>query len=213
MSMSFMSRFFLLVLIMLAVIGCNGAQRVVPTPTPIPTPTVAAVATPSSATMTNLTLGEVQTIVYNGFTFRPIEGWTLSTESDSVSMESPGAQVNAGPGFFITGGYLEDFGVTSAGPVEATEMIIQSYISALIPVEESFMTEPRRIALPGLVGNDMEFAVPDAPQPYRGRITVFQQGNQILLFLGLTPPELWDDDFETLYDQVLRETRMVAVER
>lgn len=200
-----------MLVLMLALVGCMNDQAVVTTPTPISSPTPAEVVSPTE--VAELTLGEVQTVAFNGFTFRPVEGWSLSTESNSVSMEAPDAKLNAGPGFFITGGYLADFGVNTGGPVEATEAIIQSYIGALIPVEESYMTQPRRIAVGGIPGNDLDFVVPDAPQPYRGRITVLQDGDQIFLFLGLTPPERWDDEFKPLYEEVLRATRMVEVER
>jgi hypothetical protein len=210
--MSFKSQFFpVLVIVMLTLVGCTSNEQVASTPVPVATPTPASVASPTA--LAELTLGEAQTIAYNGFSFRPVEGWSLSTESNSVSMEAPDAKVNAGPGFFITGGYLADFGVNVDGPVEATEAIIQSYVGSLIPVEESYTTTPRRVAVAGVPGNDMDFVVPDAPQPYMGRITVLQDGNQIFLFLGLTPPERWNDEFKPLYEEVLRATRMVEVER
>jgi hypothetical protein len=203
--------FFLLVLIMATVVGCSGNEQVVPTTTPLPTSTPAPEVPPTEVVMPGL--GEVQTIAYNGFSFRPVDGWELSTEEESVSMEAPDALETAGPGIFITGGYLEDFGIEPTGPVDATEAIIQNYMGAFIPVETSFMSEMRRVQVQGNVGNTLDFVVPEEAIPYRGRITVLQNGNQIFLMLGLTPPERWDNEFRGLYEEVLRGTEMVAIER
>jgi hypothetical protein len=158
-------------------------------------------------------LGEPQTIAYNGFTFRPVEGWSLSTESNSVSMEAPDALVTTGPGIFITGGYLEDFGVNEAGPVDATQPILQSYLSNFIPMEMSVVTPFRKVQVRGAEGYDMDFVVPEENPPYRGRITVLQKGRQVFLMLGLTPPERWQNEFRPLYEQVIRATSMVDIER
>ncbi len=205
----------LLVVMMVSVVGCTATERVVPTTTPLPTGTAlpTATAAPAATAVVLPDLGEVQTIAYNGFTFRPVTGWGLSTEENSVSMEAPDALETTGPGIFITGGYLEDFGLRAGVPVEATEPIIQNYLGAFIPVEESFMTTPRRIAVNRVTGTDMDFVVPNENPPYRGRITVLQKGNQIFLMLGLTPPERWEEEFKPLYEQVLRETGLVDIQR
>lgn len=205
--------FVLTVFMMMTVIGCTGPEVTptpVPTTTPIPTPTAGAVVLPTAITLPDL--GESQTIAYNGFTFRPVAGWGLSTEGNSVSMEAPDALETAGPGIFITGGTLEDFGIQGGAPVDSTEAVIQSYLSVFIPVETSFMTTPRRVAISRVPGTDLDFVVPEENPPYRGRITVLQRGNQIFLMLGLTPPERWEE-FKDLYEQVLRATTMVDIER
>lgn len=204
---------FVLMVFMMMVMGCTGPQ-VTPTPVPtttaIPTPTAGAAVLPTAITLPELE--ESQTIAYNGFTFRPVAGWGLSTEGNSVSMEAPDALETAGPGIFITGGTLEDFGIPSGAPVDSTEAVIQSYLSVFIPVEASFMTTPRRVAVSRVPGTDIDFVVPEETPPYRGRITVLQKGNQIFLMLGLTPPERWEE-FKDLYEQVLRATTMVDIER
>jgi hypothetical protein len=206
-----------LVVLLVAVllVGCNMSQPVTPTVTPLPTPTAAAAtATVPRATAAPMPeLGEVQTVPFNGFSFRPVEGWSLSTESNSVSMEAPDAGVNTGPGFFITGGNLEDFGATINGPEDITVGVIQSYISNLIPAEASYISSPRKVAVNGIAGNDLDFIVPSDTEPYRGRITVLQDGDQVFLFLGLTPPERWEEEFRPLYEQVLRQTAMIEIER
>lgn len=188
----------LLALLLLA--GCQS-ESVTPTPPPaLPT------ATPAPATGQEFELGPEQRFEEGGFAFRPVVGYTLDDASSAISMEAPDAGPNTGPGFFLTAGSPESFGFTGEDP---TTDAFGFYLGAMVPEVDSFVGDPRRVAVNQVPGWDVDFTVFGA-EPRRGRITVLELGEEYMfIMLGLSPPERWDGEVKLIYRDLLESVTML----
>ncbi len=182
------------------------AETSTPVSTSAATRTVTATAVPPTAPFVPVSLDQPRRVEAGGFTFRPLQGYTLDITDTAITMTATSETPAAGSSLALSGGTPAKFVSTT---VSSLARIFELYVSAYAAQANLQPKNSRSITVDGAAGLAADLTGSKNGQDLAGAIAIAQpDANRLFVMVGYGPAAAWRQAGQPGFESVLESVKL-----